>query len=437
MSTATDKSEMFMWENDTSLTLHQMRDFVLGAMSRPHITVLVPRRNVKVPHAKSKKLQLLQSKPRDINASPFLLMVAPPSDCRYQNYIKTFRDKRCVTQHRRNLQHEHQNHQRATTQHVHSVMGPNQAWLNSQPLGNTQQVPGMDYYQQISTIAAMAWSDCSQATEKLRRIYEQTSILSRDPFTMIASYGSPYVSAPVQTEAKKNLEFQQHVPLQSMPKRSVGNGILKPRNRDGYWEIPSVYCACAVCEMTKRTKSNMTSQRTNADVPKALMTYVSAKQRDNRTIDQQCATSVTSHHRGKRVHSPDDGIVMQLPPRKQAKHENYPPSIMQTYDQQHHMLHQHPEPVRTSDAILSYLKSSNKQPSSTSAYLNHDIFLQPSLQIPSTSYMTSSNGDVINASDLMATPSFENRCFSSAQPNTGLFNGFSSYLAPQILNALE
>uniref|UniRef100_H2ZIF8 Uncharacterized protein n=1 Tax=Ciona savignyi TaxID=51511 RepID=H2ZIF8_CIOSA len=246
--TATDRNDMFMWDTDASLTLHQMRDFVLSAMTQPRLTVLVPRRNVKVPHTKSKKLQQLQSKPRDINASPFLLMLAPPSDCRYRYYVKTSRDKRCITQHRTPQTRP----QRTNPQQA--IIGPNQTWLNNQTLGNGQQVPGMDYYQQISTIAAMAWSDCSQATEKLRRIYEQTSILSRDPFALM--YGSPYVPPNiVPTETKPNPDFAQ-VPRQPVSKRSHGNGVLKPRNREGYWEMPAVYCACAVCEMTKRTKSN-------------------------------------------------------------------------------------------------------------------------------------------------------------------------------------
>nr|XP_039249461.1 uncharacterized protein LOC120327127 [Styela clava] len=43
---------------------------------------------------------------------------------------------------------------------------------------------GHQYYQHLSAIAAMAWSDCNQATEKLRRLYEETAHLSRkyDPF---------------------------------------------------------------------------------------------------------------------------------------------------------------------------------------------------------------------------------------------------------------
>uniref|UniRef100_H2ZIF6 Uncharacterized protein n=1 Tax=Ciona savignyi TaxID=51511 RepID=H2ZIF6_CIOSA len=92
---------------------------------------------------------------------------------------------------------------------------------------------------------------------------------------------------------------------------------------------------------------------------------------------------------------------------------------MQSYDQNQYLPHQAPDQLRTSDAILSYLKH-NKQPSSS----YQDIFLQPSLQIPTTSYRL--NGDAVVRESMFCPPSISRRLVQwilviSADPDTQCF----------------
>ena len=82
-------------------------------------------------------------------------------------------------------------------------------------------------------------------------------------------------------------------------------------------------------------------------------------------------------------------------------------------------------------ALFSYLKAKAKVPERSCCKVEPNIFFPPALQINTSS---------INRNDLMMTPSFDNPCLVSSQivnANGGFFNGFTNFLQPKILNALE
>lgn len=76
------------------------------------------------------------------------------------------------------------------------------------------------YYQHLSAIAAAAWSDCNQATLKLKRIYEETAQLSRAMEPLGMSYGNESVVDRPTIVARRQLfdrtkRYMDHTMAQS------------------------------------------------------------------------------------------------------------------------------------------------------------------------------------------------------------------------------
>nr|CAB3262929.1 uncharacterized protein LOC100185293 [Phallusia mammillata] len=440
-----ERNDMFMWESSSHLTLHRMRDFVMQTMTQPKMQVLIPKRSVTVPHTRSKRIQQLQARPRDPNASPFLLMIAPPTDCRYR-----LMNRGEQTRHQQNtfngerLRTAPSVTQLSRRQQTPQSVGPmSSAWQESMNC-----VPGPEYLHQISTIAAMAWSDCSQATEKLRRIYEQTALLSQNPISVMNSCGqTPMTPSTMAHEfaGKLNGGFP-HLQQQELLKYDAS--AMKPLYDDRPWEMPAVYCACAVCQMTKRAKSSMNTQRSKGgDISKPPQPQHHIKQQH--LVDQQAIAAGLAGQtvrRHKRTLSPNETSYQsqqqQQPPRKMPKHDSQAVAKQRSQASTGQTFLNH-SVKGVNGSLLPYMSSRQPPPfPDEAAYLAQNLFMS-GLQNPGTSSYLTSSGDMVTPRELMVTPSFENQFFTAPQNGGGtslgggILNGFSSFLPPRILNALE
>lgn len=482
-----------------------------------------------MPHIKSKKIQQLQAKPRDLNASQTLLIVAPLTDCRYQNLINhrptpasgtTSTATGPISNHGKQVLNQTQQQQAIpSTSSDYDLSGfssitpyvvPTRANTSSQQhhkylSGNGLQhqfvpqrliphnhsatgIPGPEYYQQISKLAAMAWSDCTLATEKLRQIYERTSMLSRDLATTIPQ---PYSSTAAYMMSSRN------VPDQSMSnvRLSMNNNAMTDAaataalfhhhhphhqgdpfaNDSNYWSIPSVLCSCAMCEMAQRTQqlTSSSSSTTRKMTTPAANGSVSSHQPVAKSMHADPLSYVSNHTTSralKRPRSPD--LAPSDPPRKLVKHGLDSTSLVpnnstgyvdfnRSYQYQNQQSQQQQQQrtkrydtgnglssATSKDMLLLYLKSKSlaaceKRPQSC-AYVN-DMTPAAPLSVQKQLAAAYPVSEFTNPRELMATPSFEsqyllNSQFSHQHAATlqgGFLNSMTSFIPPKILNALE
>lgn len=132
------------------------------------------------------------------------------------------------------------------TQYCEMPVAPNQgSFIPPTPLSH-REMQVREYYERLSRFAAMAWSDCSQATEKLRRLYEETTRLSQAynalgfiPYTLPTPTSIMTPSSAIASRANEIF----NTPLCSFSGDKVGFG----QNESNH----SVYCKCNMCELAR------------------------------------------------------------------------------------------------------------------------------------------------------------------------------------------
>lgn len=228
MDTTDDPREKNMWLKKVIVTSEEMIAF---AANYPPMGVYIPKGRIKVPHRRSKVSP--QTRHATKGRSHNLLMIKqsalPPIDvyrncdvtnelkppCQGTNAPQNCRKESWTVQSKNVVTPQYfQNHCDANNmiQIPQPVLPNNESCVlqstpvfpppyaetpmtNHNPFHHdmktfmTQEVTyptNHRYYQHLSAIAAMAWSDCNQATLKLKRIYEETAQLSRamEPLTV-------------------------------------------------------------------------------------------------------------------------------------------------------------------------------------------------------------------------------------------------------------
>ena len=192
-------------------------------------------------------------------------MIAPPSDPRYQHFKKQeAKQTRPPTSHlglfQPSISEENINNFRPRT------TGETSRSRSCSHMPAIPPVPHFSdpyYMQHLSTLAAMAWSDCAQAGEKLRRIYEQTT-------SFATPEGRPLVDGRAQYGTSSELYnmFSNPAPLQ-LASNAVGQEF----------ELWSK-CACVRCQATMQdqrhaalqrnfTSNTMTARETSRDLTRS------------------------------------------------------------------------------------------------------------------------------------------------------------------------
>ena len=276
-----------------------------------------------VPQQKSMKLMKVLSKPREINASPSLLMIAPSSDKRYRSiaFEELARSNTLMTQPMTLSQPKIVQKIPNTTS---TRSGSQQMWPNtanvkqslltsfnsseSLPTRQNADLSAPCYLQQLSTLAAMAWSDCTKVTEKLRRIYEQTTSL-KDLHPKGVPRPAYYQSPPESFNIKQNLVATPQV---AEYYRSSNYAMQNSMNFS-LTSSPAHHCICATCRLNRNVQS---SAAMSSDVKSNLMTSNVVNSVSQLKTSYETASNGQVRSQLKRALSPSDLPGHQIPVKK-------------------------------------------------------------------------------------------------------------------------
>ena len=166
-----------------------------------------------------------------------------------------------------------------------------------QACGPHLSAPG--YLHNISRLAAMAYTDCSKATEKIRLIFEQArSLTARNFYPNIDSgllYRSPLDACGVPPN----------------PSHQSANFSKTDQRSGSSYTSPTSQCACFACQLSKRT------QPVQSDGAMNLMTsYAVVNEAKTSAKTDRRTTTGQSRSRLKRALSPSDAPVNQPPIKK-------------------------------------------------------------------------------------------------------------------------
>ena len=248
------------------------------------------------------KLVQLLSKPRDVNATPSLLMIAPPSDERYRSIaVQEIGSSQPVITQSMALHHAvvPQKLQRTKLSLQEHLMWPNtEQSFGAQEThlsGPSTHLAAPSYLQQLSNLAAMAWSDCTKVSEKLRRIYEQTASLKNiHPTTGRKPYqpsSAPFNFQP-NSAVPRAIEVYNNMP---------GHSMQKPRTVT-QTSTPLHHCACAMCHVKRNAQSSV---EIPADVTSNLMTSYVVANDSHKLMKANCRGAPgLARSRLKRAYSP-------------------------------------------------------------------------------------------------------------------------------------
>ena len=418
---------------------------------------------VAVPQIRSKRWQQLQARPRDPNASSSLLMIAPVTDCRYR-YLRQSKEATRLRHSPSKLLVVSKPRDRIRTQQsqlnlsaMSRIQPPRPSWPDgSGPALGTGCSSTSEYLRQISAFAAAAFSNCSQATENLRHICEQTALLSQNPFSaaLTPSYGQQAPSAaravsavqsfPKSKRSAKAAASADHLAATYASSSSASAQAALANNNQ--WPIPPpVFCACAICQKTKRAKVSAVTQRTLSDVTRIPSAQFPSIKQQLLTRQGNVAAGLANGNatRLKRAVSPDDVTYSYQPMRKMPRMRD---PVVAVAKQQHNNQYDqfHCQPIsNVAPSLLPFVAAPPLQqvPAETATRLSQNFFIS-GIPNSTTSFMTPSL-DGAAPRDLIMTPSFENRLLVNSQASGpvpfggGMLSGWSNFMQPPILNALE
>lgn len=231
------------------------------------------------------------SQPLDQNSSPYLLMIAPPNDSRYRYLKRNPSSNPLLLQPPSANQLQFELHKQQTNI-CSSQTAKDVIYCRPCPhlpkVDSMTHLSGPTYMQQLSALAAMAWSDCAQVGEKLRRIYCQAASLA--------------------TPASKPLANQQFLTPDCYSITSQSGIVQFPVNVVSGGSRS--HCACARCQATMPDQSCTTLQSYFAS--SILKSHVTSSlfERD------LCQTAVQVKPRMKRKACFDDVTIQHLSSKK-------------------------------------------------------------------------------------------------------------------------